>query len=111
MFGVKVTHSNANWASDYTKSIKDGAAQAVEKGIVYGTAQAKRYAPVKTGALKRSIQFELIEPGTGKYGSPLDYALWIETGTTKQKAQPYMRPSAEDVRKSMPRLMAREING
>ena len=61
------------------------AAQMVER-------TAKQMVPVKTGTLKRSIT-HIIQKTKAIIGSNLNYAPWIEMGTTNQSAQPYLRPA------------------
>lgn len=60
---------------------------------------AKRYCPVDTGALRASIYAEVdgnvtrIWVGTNPRGDGVDYALFVEFGTSRMAAQPYMRPA------------------
>lgn len=65
--------------------------------------RAKQYCPVKTGTLRRSIRHKVTTeearvsaggefPGVG---SPVKYAGYVELGTHKQAAQPYLRPAVE----------------
>ena len=68
-----------------TQQRLETAAQMVER-------TAKQMVPVKTGTLKRSIT-HVIQKTKAIIGSNLNYAPWIEMGTTKQSAQPYLRPA------------------
>ena len=53
-------------------------------------------APVNGGTLKRSISIELIDQGlTAKVEPHTDYAAYVEYGTRKMEAQPYMKPAYE----------------
>lgn len=61
---------------------------------------ARRYVPVRTGKLRDSIS------GTVRYendgivllvGSPVEYAYYVEFGTSHMAAQPYLRPALEQV--------------
>ena len=65
--------------------------------------RAKQFCPVKTGTLRRSIRHKVtteeavviagrVSPGVG---SPVKYAGFVELGTHKQAAQPYLRPAVE----------------
>lgn len=61
------------------------------------TADAKAHAPVDTGALRDSIQYELAGSGpdvSARVGSDLPYAAHVELGTSTQAPQPYLRPAA-----------------
>lgn len=58
-------------------------------------ANAQENVPVKTGALYNSL--ELIKnKGEIEVKSDLEYALYVELGTTKQSAQPYLRPAIDE---------------
>lgn len=61
--------------------------------------QAKNRVPVDTGALKNSINTEFERDGLlGIVAPHTDYALFVELGTRRQSAQPYMIPAADAVR-------------
>ena len=61
--------------------------------------QGKNRVPVDTGALKNSISTEFEDGGlTGIVAPHTDYALFVELGTRRQSAQPYLIPAAEAVR-------------
>lgn len=63
--------------------------------------KAKRIAPVDTGTLKRSIGLEITEAGmTAEVEATAEYAPYVEYGTRFMKAQPYIRPSLEEQKKS-----------
>ena len=71
---------------DYPKFLRDSG-DAVEES-------AKSKAPVKTGELGASIRNEVDEGAKEVFvGSDLDYALYLEYGTRKMQAQPYLRPA------------------
>lgn len=59
---------------------------------------AKRLCPVDTGRLRASITEELRHDGQGLVevvGTDVNYAAYVELGTSHQHAQPYLRPAAE----------------
>ena len=63
--------------------------------------KAKRMAPVDNGTLKRSIGLEITEAGmTAEVEATAEYAPYVEYGTRFMKAQPYIRPSLEEQKKS-----------
>ena len=63
--------------------------------------KAMRMAPVDTGTLKRSIGLEITEAGmTAEVEATAEYAPYVEYGTRFMKAQPYIRPSLEEQKKS-----------
>lgn len=57
---------------------------------------ARALAPVRTGALASSIGLEAGREETGPYidvGTQERYAVYVEFGTFKDRAQPFMRPA------------------
>jgi len=57
--------------------------------------QAKILCPVKTGKLQKSIQIrketEALSVGVSAGGGEASYARFVEYGTSRKKAQPFMR--------------------
>ena len=52
----------------------------------------KKYCPVDTGRLRNSISHT--QSGDTEYiGTNVEYAPYVEFGTSKQKAQPYLKPA------------------
>ena len=76
----------------------------MEKACLMVEADAKRICPVDTGRLRSSLTYE-IETGkdeiTGKVGTNVEYSIPVEFGTSKQRAQPYLRPS---LAKNIPKI-------
>jgi len=69
-----------------------------------GEAGAKRFAPVDTGNLRRSITHELGQRGLDRYvriGTNVNYAAFQELGTRYHAAQPYLRPAIEEIRRAI----------
>ena len=56
---------------------------------------AKHYCPVRTGALRDSIRKEVTAEAVNVVagGGAVDYAGYVEYGTSKMPAQPYLRPA------------------
>lgn len=55
---------------------------------------AKRLCPVDTGRLRNSITHQVSVQGKAVYvGTNVEYAPYVELGTKRQKAQPYLRPA------------------
>jgi len=70
------------------------------RGIVRKTAfdvmaGAKEIVPVDTGRLKNSITCEFPSETKAIVAARTKYAGFVENGTSRQRAQPYMRPPAE----------------
>lgn len=60
-------------------------------------AEAKAIVPVDTGMLKGSITTELEGAHKAVVSANTEYAGYVEDGTYKMAAQPYMRPAADIV--------------
>lgn len=57
---------------------------------------AKRLCPVDTGRLRASITHQIAKDGQGLFarvGSNVEYAPFVEFGTSRMAAQPFLRPS------------------
>lgn len=70
--------------------------QAVKETTLKAEADAKMLAPVDTGRLRQSIVSEFINSGSkfqGKVSTSLEYAIYVEFGTSRQGAQPFMTPA------------------
>jgi len=70
--------------------------EAIWQGVVKAAFDMERHAarivPVDTGRLRASIRLE-IEGNTIRMSANTDYAEFVEFGTVKMRAQPYMRPA------------------
>jgi HK97 gp10 family phage protein len=73
----------------------------VEKALmllaVAAEAEAKINAPVDTGALRNSIFAKKLNKDTAMVGVGVDYAAYLEFGTHRQAAQPYLLPAVYKV--------------
>lgn len=54
---------------------------------------AKDYAPVDTGRLQNSIKHERVDDETEAVQTNVEYAVYQEMGTSRQKGTPFMRPA------------------
>lgn len=77
-------------------AVSDAKKRALE--IMGGKAEsyAKQLAPVDTGRLRNSITHQQYDESTEIIGTNVEYAPYVELGTKQQKAQPYLRPAAEN---------------
>lgn len=57
-----------------------------------GEGEAKKRAPVDTGFLRNSIGTRLVNPREVWVGASAKYAPFVERGTRRSKAQPYLEP-------------------
>lgn len=76
------------------------AGTAMGKALNDISAGAKNRAPVDTGNLRNSISVELQNRGgtiRGEVGPTARYGGFVENGTSRQRAQPYLRPATDAV--------------
>jgi len=83
--------------------MRQRAGQAIRKAALDIEARAKAIVPVDTGNLKNSIQAQKEKEFTWIVGTHVEYAPYVEYGTYKMAARPYLGPAAEEVR---PQLLA-----
>lgn len=72
--------------------------QCVQKAVQDVTASAKTLAAVDTGKMRASIEGHMTGQYSGEVMPHVEYAIYVEYGTYKMAAQPFMRPAAEMVR-------------
>lgn len=85
-------------SASVTSSVKAG--RAMGKALNDISAGAKNRAPVDTGTLRNSISVELQNRGgtiRGEVGPTTSYAGFLEHGTSRMRAQPYLRPATDAV--------------
>ena len=74
------------------------ASQVVRKTAFDMEAQAKKLSPFDTGTLRNSISTTIGLGGlTAEVGPTVNYGIYLEYGTRRMPAQPYMSPAAETV--------------
>lgn len=66
--------------------------------IIGGKAEsyAKAICPVDTGRLRNSITHQQYDENTEIIGTNVEYAPYVELGTHRMAARPYLRPAAEN---------------
>lgn len=76
-----------------------GVTQIVKANTADLQKKVHRNIPVLTGFLRRSFIMDIIDKGhTGRVTSNVEYGPYVEYGTFKQAAQPYMRPAIKYIR-------------
>lgn len=73
------------------------AGEVVRKSASDVEAQAKARAAVDTGAMRNSIGVRMAGPLSAEIGPTVHYAQYVEFGTYKMAAQPFMGPAADAV--------------
>lgn len=94
----------SNRFAEIARLLPAAVGEIVEDTLFEIEATAKDLVPVDTGTLKNSIQTEPETRASGVVYTPVDYSIFVEYGTVKMGAQPYMTPAAEQAR---PRFLAR----
>ena len=95
----RVKHNNI------PRIFKKVAAAAERTGAGYGVERAMIYVPVLTGRLRHSLRVY----DNDSFGSDVRYAGYVETGTRRTRAQPYLAPAAKDVFDAMPKIIRKEF--
>lgn len=92
--GVSVVQDNTDRVVDGIDSAVGAALE--EIGLLAENYAAKK-CPVDTGNLRASITHEVDAGGNAVYiGTNVEYAPYVELGTSRQKAQPFLRPAASE---------------
>ena len=127
--GVAVSVDNADrlmqrltmFPATVQKKIARSAARKAAKPLL---AKAKQFAPVDTGTLRDSIKIRglkrlkknrgkvgvSVAVGKGWYLGKTFYAAFIEFGTNRMEAQPFLRPAAKAVRKEVRDVWRNEMH-
>lgn len=75
--------------------MKESCQKALEAVGLQAEGHAKKKCPVDTGRLRNSITHTTDEEAA-YIGTNVEYAGYVEYGTSRMKAQPYIRPAASD---------------
>lgn len=74
-------------------------AKEVTRATIKVESAAKRRCPVDTGRLRSSITHQVGQDGkgvVGVVGTDVDYAPYVEMGTSRMGAQPFLRPALSE---------------
>lgn len=93
MAGVEIVEDNAD---EFRDGLDAALTRALEKVGLVAEGYAKRLCPVDTGRLRNSITHAMEGSEAVVIGTNVEYAPYVELGTARQKAQPYLRPAAVD---------------
>ena len=105
--------AEVKWYGDKViKSMEDAISKALEASALVVEGAAKNLAPVDTGNLRNSITHE-VEKKEARVGTKVEYAPFVELGTVKMAAQPYLNPALEmnkgNIRKIFADAIRREV--
>lgn len=127
---VKRQHSNAYKAkvklakiadSEYLQVVADnreqvlsaldsGIAAALEECGLTAEGYAKKKCPVDTGRLRASITHE-VDGETALIGTNVEYAYFVEVGTSRMKAQPFLVPAATEHGSTYSSILKKHLGG
>lgn len=84
--------------TDNSAEVKEALADAVMRGLeaigLVAEGHAKELCPVDTGRLRNSIS-HATEGDAVYIGTNVEYAPYVELGTSRMAARPFLRPAAE----------------
>ena len=89
------------------RQLKDNEERALEAIGIFVRGEAQVRCPVDTGNLKNSIDYKVLEAQKKVViGTNVEYAIYVEKGTRKMRAQPYLTPALEENKKRIEELAA-----
>lgn len=95
----------------YKNAMKEAKIQALTAIILVAEDKSVQLVPVDTSRLRSSITHYI--DSNGKFallGTNVEYAAFVELGTFKQSAQPYIRPALEGHEKEYQAIAQRYLN-
>ena len=95
---------------NYQDDVLKGLQQNIEKAALTLEKNAKQNCPVDTGKLRASITTE-VGNLEAEVGTNVEYAPYVEFGTSKQSAQPFMRPALDKAITQLNKDMAKTLGG
>lgn len=107
--GVTVKQDNTGQAAD---GIDSAIGVALEKIGLLAENYAEKKCPVDTGNLRGSITHEVDTADNAVYiGTNVEYAPHVELGTSRQKAQPFLRPAASEHGAQYRQVLKKSLGG
>ncbi|HUT58988.1 MAG TPA: HK97-gp10 family putative phage morphogenesis protein [Phycisphaerae bacterium] len=93
-----VTDFKITWNDVLEKALKRAPTEALNRLAEHVTAEAKRRSPFKTGTNRRSINWDASRGGERRIFTQSGYGGYLELGTKKMAARPFIRPALEAVK-------------
>lgn len=95
-------------SGEFLKAEKEALQRALEKIGLTAEAHAKKECPVDTGRLRNSISHTTDED-SAYIGTNVEYAPYVEFGTSKTSAQPFLRPAATEHSSQYKEILKNEL--
>ena len=99
---------------DNTEEVRQGIQRAMDRALeeigLAAEGYAKRACPVDTGNLRNSIT-HVVESGEDAVyvGTNVEYAPYVELGTSRTAAQPFLRPAATEHGSTYKEILKRNL--
>ena len=115
-----LTASDISGLVEVREDNREAIANAIDRALVAALEEvglvaegyAKRACPVDTGRLRNSITHVTRPDEKAVYiGTNVEYAPYVELGTRHQKAQPYLKPAAEDHASTYRSIFLKHLRG
>lgn len=107
MSSVEIIEDNTD---EFGNELERAIARGLEKVGLVAEGYAKRLCPVDTGRLRNSITHAMGD-GYVAVGTNVEYGPHVELGTSRQKAQPFLRPAANDHAAQYRKILESELRG
>lgn len=105
---VKITDNS----DEFLNALPEQIEQALIAIGLTAESYAKKDCPVDTGRLRNSITNAVMADEKAVYiGSNVEYAAFVELGTSRMKARPYLRPAATEHTAEYKRLAEQALKG
>ena len=102
-------------AQQRLRDLADRVAGVTEQAVAEFAADVEKHmkgvVPVDTGKLRDSIKTEKVGNGYTVGPRGVEYAGYVENGTSRSPAQPYVAPTIQWARQEAPKRIARRIEG
>jgi HK97 gp10 family phage protein len=99
-------------SDDVKQALADVIPPALEAVGITAEGYAKLLCPVDTGRLRNSISHAVDEDEKAVYiGTNVEYAPYVEMGTSKTKAQPFLKPAATNHAEEYRSIIERFLKG
>ena len=92
---VKVEVEESDNIDEVLQALEEKTRQSLEEVGQIAVNDARNNTPVRTGNLRNSMTYS-IQDGEVIVGSDVDYAVYVEEGTSKQKGQHMVRDAMQD---------------